>query len=192
VKLYFISPSSSVNNNFSILIENEVNALLWSIVIVSHTISLLSDLSAVMTACSSNDNNKKIIWFYQFNPNSFDDKKKEEWRPYSDFETDYIEEAFNRNEENVQLNDYIIDLKNKIQFQKDKKDSGRSVKRELIDRKNYIRNERFSSNTERATPKSFIPGREWYKAPLLDEWRHKNETIRQNSSTVAELAAQGN
>ena len=146
-----------------------------------------------MTAYSSStDKNKKVVWFYQSNPNSFDDKKNDEWRPYSDFETDYIEEAFNRHEENVPLNDYIIDLKDKVQFQKDKKDNGSSIKRELIDRKNYVRNERFVSNTERAIPKSFIPGREWYRAPLLDKWRQENETIRGNSSTVAELAAQGN
>lgn len=145
-----------------------------------------------MTVCTSNDNNKKIVWSYQLNPNSCDDQKKEEWRSYSDFEIDYIEEAFNRNEENIQLNEYTIDLKNKIQFRIDGEDNPRSIKRELIDRKNYVRNERFSSNTECAIPKSYIVGREWYKAPLLDDWRHKNEKIRQNSSTVAELAAQGN
>lgn len=132
-----------------------------------------------------------IIWFYQFNPDSLDDKNKEEWKRYSDFESDYIEEAFRRNEENVQLNDHIIDLKNKIQIQKGESNLGRPVKRESIGRKNYIRNERFSGNTERAITKSFIPGREWYKAPLLDEWRQKNEMTREDLPAVAKLAAQG-
>jgi len=40
----------------------------------------------------------------------------------------YIEEAFRHNEEFVQINDYTIDLKNKIQFHKDTTDNGISVK----------------------------------------------------------------
>ncbi|CAF3044395.1 unnamed protein product [Rotaria sp. Silwood2] len=145
-----------------------------------------------MTSYSSNNNNQRIIWLYQSDPTSVDSKERGAWKCYSDFESDYIEEAYCRHEENVQVNDCIIDLKSKIQFQKDKKEHGTSVKRESVDRKSYVRNERFSSNTERPTPKSFTPGQEWYKAPLLDEWRNKNVTIRDNSSVVAELAAQGN
>src|SRR5690349_16404330 len=94
------------------------------------------------TSSSSSSNKKKIVWFWQSNSNPFDEKE-EEWKRYSDFETEYIEEAYQRQEKEVQLNDYVINFKYNMQLHKDDRNRQRPVKRELVDVNSYVREERF-------------------------------------------------
>lgn len=56
----------------------------------------------------------KVIWFWQSDYNAWhEDNEAIEWTRYSDFENDFIEEAYQRNqeeEEEVKLNDSVINF----------------------------------------------------------------------------------
>ncbi len=86
---------------------------------------------------------KKTIWSWQSNPYSCNDKEKEEWNRYSDFEIEAIEESLEQNRDMVELGDRVIDLN--YMLQTSKVDGQTSpVKREEVDRRKYLREERFS------------------------------------------------
>ena len=111
---------------------------------------------------STKNNHKKIIWFWQSDP------KEVVWKRYSDFECDHIEEAFQRKDAEVHLNDYLIDFKRKLQIKIDDPQQHTSVKREAIEMNNNVREERYL-HTERAT-KSF--GRESFRPEFVKEWKN--------------------
>ena len=46
---------------------------------------------------------KKVVWFYQSNPNPFDLNETKQWEWYSNFENDYIEEAYQRKEQEIYI-----------------------------------------------------------------------------------------
>lgn len=115
---------------------------------------------------SSAKSNKRIIWFWQSDSNS-QDPTEVVWKRYSDFECDHIEEAFQRKDAEVRLNDYVIDFKRKLQIKIDDPQH-RPVKREAIEMNNNVREERYL-HTERAT-KSF--GKESFRPEFVKEWKN--------------------
>ncbi|CAF1476277.1 unnamed protein product, partial [Rotaria sordida] len=48
---------------------------------------------------SSNGNRKRIAWFYAANPNPWNEDEPKEWKRYSDFENAFIEEAYQRQDD---------------------------------------------------------------------------------------------
>jgi len=139
---------------------------------------------------TSSNKNKRIVWFWQSNPNPWDGKEKQEWQRYSDFENELIEEVYQRKENEVQLNDYVINFKCNIQFQRDDRNRRRPVKREEIDVTQYVREERFSY-PQRAV-KSFDSQFE-QEHSISWQWKKKNAQIVAggNYLAIAQLAAQG-
>lgn len=133
---------------------------------------------------------RRIVWFWLSNPNSFGQKEKQKWKRYSDFENEFIEEAYQHNKKQVELNDYIINFGSNIQFKKDDMNSQIPIKREEIDADHYVRTERFSF-PERAN-KSFVPNSGGL-SPFIEQWREKNLAIVYDFDflAIAELAAQG-
>ncbi|CAF1196303.1 unnamed protein product [Adineta steineri] len=141
---------------------------------------------AAATTTSSLGRRTKIIWFWQSNLNPFNDKEQKEWKRYSDFENDFIEEAFQRKEKVVQLNEYVINFNYNLQFKKDDKSKQRPIKREESNSNDLVRQERFSY-PERAV-KSFSTST---RSPFCDEWTQISGSVRDDLSSVINHAAQG-
>lgn len=136
----------------------------------------------------SSSNNKKVVWFRQSNLNSFDEKEKQEWERFSDFEIEFIEVAFQRKQKEVEINDYFINFQQNMQFKKTDRNRQRLVKREENDRAQYVREERFKY-PERAN-KSFNNSRNMDQ-DLVYQWYSKHKQTTENCSAIAELAAEG-
>ena len=138
------------------------------------------------------DHNKKIVWFWRSNLYLDDKDERREWKRYSDFENEFIEDAFQRREIEVQLDGYMINFQNSISFKKVDTHKQRLIKRGEVELHNYIREERFS-NPERAL-KTFDSKYE-QEHNFVWQWRKKNEHIassgRYNYPAIAKLAAQG-
>jgi hypothetical protein len=144
--------------------------------------------SASTLPTSASNENKKIVWFWQSNPNPWDEKEKQEWKRYSDFENDFIEKAFQRKEKEVQLNDYVVDFKYSVQFNKDDRCRQRTVKREVVDLSELVREERF------AYPQRAVKSYDNQYKNDYDfrwQWLIANKQIAGNNKAIAELAAQG-
>ncbi|CAF1455523.1 unnamed protein product [Adineta ricciae] len=131
---------------------------------------------------------KKPVWLWQSNSNPWDTNEKEEWKRYSDFENEYIEEAFQAQANEVQLGDYIIDLKYNIQFKNGEICRQRIVKRELIDTHQNVRCERFSYPEKPV--KSFGIDIKWDNS-LIKHWKETHEDLITNYPAVVELTVQG-
>lgn len=132
---------------------------------------------------------KSIVWFWQSDPSPRDTKTVKEWKRYSDFENEHIEEAFQRKEEMVSLNDYCIDFRQQLQIKDDDPQIQRVVKREIINVCDNVREERHL-HTERAT-KSFT--KQSFKVDFVRQWEYNYEDgmYTSQSGNIAELAAQG-
>ncbi|CAF3874524.1 unnamed protein product, partial [Rotaria sp. Silwood1] len=53
----------------------------------------------------------RIAWFWQSNDVSpWDEMEPKEWRRYSDFETEFIEEKYQAKEREASLGDCVIDF----------------------------------------------------------------------------------
>ena len=91
---------------------------------------------------SLSNKNKKAVWFWQ--SNLCNDIERKGWERYSDFQSDFIEECYQRNEFEIELNNFIINFNRNVQFKKDNQNNENAIKREEIDLNNYLREERFS------------------------------------------------
>jgi hypothetical protein len=138
---------------------------------------------------STQKKNKRIVWFWQSNRTPWDLNETNEWKRYSDFETDYIEDAYQRNEDEAELNDYLIDFKHNVQIKKSDKHKQRPVKREEVDLNQYVREERFSY-PEKAV-KSFSTKYNSWSDSFIGQWVSVYKGISGNYRVQAEFAAQG-
>jgi hypothetical protein len=144
--------------------------------------------SASTLPTSTSNKNKKIVWFWQSNPSPWDENEKQEWKRYSDFENDFIEMAFQRKEKQVQLSDYIVDFQHNVQLKNDDRRRQRTVKREVVDLTELIREERF------AYPQRAIKSYDSQYKNDYDfrwQWLIANKQIVSNNKAIAELAVQG-
>lgn len=138
-------------------------------------------------ACETADSliTKKVIWFFESNENSLDDNPAKEWTRYSDFESEFIEQAFHNGKKNISINDFVIDFETRIQIQKGGRYEQRQVKRDDVDNNNFLRQERFSY--PKTTLKTFQND---FKLPMVNKWLDENKG-KYNSFALKELAAQG-
>ena len=145
-------------------------------------------MTSATSSPSSSNKNKKIIWFWQSNPNLWDENEQKEWKRYSDFENEFIEEAYQKKEKEVQLNDYVINFKYNIQSKKHNRNIQRPIKREELDVCNYVREEKFC-HPDRA----LISFAHEYSDEhnFVYKWVNENDQIKWDFPAVAELAAQG-
>lgn len=61
---------------------------------------------------------RTIVWFWLSNPNSSDRKGDFEWMRYSDFENNYVEEAYQSKKKQIELNDDVINFDSNTQNKK--------------------------------------------------------------------------
>ncbi|CAF3293836.1 unnamed protein product [Rotaria sp. Silwood2] len=152
---------------------------------------------ATATVHTSAKYKKKILWFWQSNSTNIHDEKEkqQQWKRYSDFENDHIEEAYQRKEKKVPLNDYVINFE--YRMQQHKNGNQMAIKREEIDFSQCVREERFLYPVRATSAKSFE--KEYDKSDFISQWRRKehkktefdNEHGPNNENrATAELAAQ--
>ncbi|CAF0894605.1 unnamed protein product [Adineta steineri] len=134
-------------------------------------------------------NKLKIVWFWQSNADPWNEKEQREWKRYSDFENEFIEEAYQRSENEVDLIDHVIEFERNIQYNKRDRNKQRRVKRDEIDVSNYVRVERFCY-PEKAV-KLFDDGDKPPDCAFMIEWRRRKRELGEDGVTIAELAAQG-
>ena len=135
---------------------------------------------------------KKIVWFWLVNPNTSDPNETNEWKRYSDFENDFIEEEFQRKKEEVQLNDCIINFQHSIEYKRKDRNQQRPVKREEMNVRLLVREERFSYPPEqvifeRSFGTQFKP-EDSFVCQCLQRY---GLLLTRNYPAVAKLAAEG-
>jgi hypothetical protein len=142
---------------------------------------------ATKTSSSSRSSvqNKQIVWFYQSDSNS---NNQIEWKRYSDFESDFIEEAFQKKEEEIAFDHCIINFRDNMQFNKNDKNQHNNVKREEVSVNDLIRKERFNYPERPIQVKSFETKFKWN---IIKKWLSKNPKVKDDYAAVAELAAIG-
>ncbi|CAF1172859.1 unnamed protein product [Didymodactylos carnosus] len=130
---------------------------------------------------------KRSVWSWQSNPNPWVLNETKEWTRYSDFETEFIEDKYLKKEESeVEVGDYVVDLKSMVQISKADRNKQRSVKREEVPVRDFLREERFSY-PEKAV-KSFGTT---YRSKVIMEWKKRNKAIDGHWPETVEQAAQG-
>jgi len=60
----------------------------------------------------------KYQWLWRFNSSDCVLNNSDEWRKYSDVEMNIIENAYDQKRDQIELNNYIIDLKHFVQINK--------------------------------------------------------------------------
>lgn len=136
------------------------------------------------------NDNKRIIWFWQSNPNPWDEKEPKKWKRFSDFENNYIEEGFQRKQKEVEIDEYVIDLEWYVQFNKKDKERQRPIERREIELSQFVREERFSYPIR--VMRSYDNG--WDKNKDFEtKWEEQNKQLidEENYEAIAELAAKG-
>lgn len=88
-----------------------------------------------------------VQWLWKATTNSYSELKSDEWCPYSDVETHIIEEAYEKKQAEVLLDNYHINFKHFIQICNNNQNNQRPVKRINHGREETkLRNERFLPN----------------------------------------------
>lgn len=135
--------------------------------------------SASAIPFSKQKNLSRIVWFWQSSSNL--------WIHYSDFESEYIEEAHQQKEIEIKLNDSLINLKLNIQSNINNK-TQRSIKREEIYLAHYMRQERLCYSEK---PIISLESQVNEENSFFSQWLVKNQHIKRDFAAIANLAAQG-
>ena len=119
-------------------------------------------------------------WLWKSNSDPWQINTEEQWERYSDIETTIIESAFQKNCSNVELDNFIIDLKCLIQINKMDETKQRPIKR--ISRANLqcLREEQFavpSRNDLNQQRKSFGEESRWMSPRFIEEWSRRYPRI---------------
>ena len=126
------------------------------------------------TASTFSSSNKRVLWFWKSNPDPWVESEEKQWeKDILTLKTEFIEQAFQKGKKEVELNDYVINFKHKIQYKKDNHDRQRPVKREEVDLNQYVREERVCF-TERAVVHNSFSEDKTNVAGLGTQWFQKN------------------
>ncbi len=106
----------------------------------------MSAVSAFLPRASIPHRPQNFQWCWNSCPDLCNDD--EDWREYADVENEIIEDAFNANKEDVEIDgDYVINLKRQVQYRKGENDEQRAIKRVQFETKRVkvrLGTERFS------------------------------------------------
>ena len=124
---------------------------------------------------------KKYQWLWKCNSDPWSSDIEEQWQTYSDIEMTIIEEAHQRGEDEVPLDNYIIDLKRLLQINKEDITKQRPIKRIADGNLQCIREERFSLPNDDGSlirRKSFEDDGQFVSPKFIQEWAKRNPRIR--------------
>ncbi|CAF1569141.1 unnamed protein product [Rotaria magnacalcarata] len=97
----------------------------------------------------------RIVWKWKSNTQPWSNVEPDTWEQYSDIENYMIENAYKKNESQVQLDHFWIDFNNQIQIKIDNPNKKRPIKREIMHRSNNdIREQRFTMEQPKLDYKS--------------------------------------
>jgi hypothetical protein len=114
-------------------------------------------------------NDTDMVFWYFKNGDPWSQEPNDEWVKYRDIEMQIIEEAYQQKKAEVLLDQYRIDLKELIQFNRSDSSKQRPVRRQLgCKRQECLREERFFSPSLLATTPSYGKALAW--CPFLTEW----------------------
>ncbi|CAF1378495.1 unnamed protein product [Rotaria sp. Silwood1] len=100
----------------------------------------------------------RFIWYWKANSHPWSTSETAKWDTYSDIENEIIEDAYAKKLETVELDDYIIDLKNNIQKSKTDEMNQRPIKRmqDNVYGSELLRRDRFFLPPQPADIPSFL------------------------------------
>ncbi|UJR18852.1 hypothetical protein I4U23_021980 [Adineta vaga] len=132
---------------------------------------------------------KGIEWMWQSNENPFDLSQKSEWKSYSDVETIVIEEAYQKKQSAVLLDQYHINLEQLIQVSNIDEKKQRPVKRIALSTAQWrVRKERFLADPiEPSKPFSTTRSHDF----LVETVAYYNLWYTDESRLLIEKAAEG-
>jgi hypothetical protein len=91
---------------------------------------------------------RNFQWYWNKATDPWTYQGAENWQKYTDVENEIIEDAYNEKKSDVEIdNDYIINLKNQVQYKKNDSKRQRPIKRFVLDRDHsnvHLREGRFS------------------------------------------------
>jgi len=77
--------------------------------------------------------NQRTIWMWQSNPNPYSDTEPQEWTKYSKMHCEVLEKAYQQQQKEIELDNYIIDFVENTQTNKYDSKKQRPIKRILND-----------------------------------------------------------
>ncbi|CAF1326024.1 unnamed protein product [Didymodactylos carnosus] len=130
---------------------------------------------------SSSSKQQRTIWMWKSNADPWENIETEGWKRYEDIENCMIESAFEQKKNQVELDDFWIDLKHQVQINKQDSNKQTPIKRvtNMSDDK-YVR-ERFTNQQSALTAKSFrgnfmatfLANAGLWDVKISDEWVEK-------------------
>ncbi|CAF1131265.1 unnamed protein product [Didymodactylos carnosus] len=136
-------------------------------------------------------NQPQAEWYWQSNSDPWSPDEKQDWKKYSDIESEIIEGVFDANDAKglAKLDNYLIDLNSSLQISKSDHNKESNVKRVLIDRNENqgLREERFF--LPQALNRPFNDDSYKGGLHLIKEWKKK--AVDLTTSQIVEQAANG-
>lgn len=145
------------------------------------------DYMEIVSSFETN-NKTRVMWFRQSITYSVDASEETEWERYSDFENEFIEEAFQRKDSEVNFNGCTINFHCSQQRYIDRKCVKVSIKRDEIHLSACMRKERFCYPHKLVT---LFDSKIKQENTFFFKWVSKNRDIKRNFPAIANLAAQG-
>ncbi|CAF4515847.1 unnamed protein product, partial [Didymodactylos carnosus] len=130
---------------------------------------------------------KVAVWYWKSNLNPFDINESAQWTKYSNIENNIIEEAFEKKQKQVVLENYMIDFEKKLQISKKCGSKQRQIKRILTGNEQNLRHERFF--IEPKLMKSF--GDYSMSSDFLESWIKNSNPSLERIDEILEQAING-
>jgi hypothetical protein len=122
-----------------------------------------------MTSASASISKVRILWHWQSNDNPWSLDEKPDWKPYSDVQNEFIEQAYQEKCKTVKLENHIIDFDKNLQINQRDDTKQRPIKRLNVEgNDDYLREARFFSFPQKAV-KTFVEG-QGMASPFLGDW----------------------
>ncbi|CAM4753623.1 unnamed protein product [Rotaria magnacalcarata] len=136
------------------------------------------------------------MWYWKTNLNPWSTEEIVKWDTYSDIENEIIEDAYTKKLQTVEIDDYIIDLKQNIQISKIDKTKQRPIKRVVRGNREpeLLRRDRFFLPTQSTNIPSFRPPNicKGQGSEFIDRWKMDvRSAVYDDIPQVLELAATG-
>ncbi|CAF1285035.1 unnamed protein product [Didymodactylos carnosus] len=150
----------------------------------------ISNIDGQLTIDCENDkpNSPKVaVWYWKSNLNPFDINESAQWTKYSNIENNIIEEAFEKKQKQVVLENYMIDFEKKLQISKKSGSKQRQIKRILTGNEQNLRHERFF--IEPKLMKSF--GDYSMSSDFLESWIKNSNPSLERIDEILEQAING-
>ncbi|CAF1315042.1 unnamed protein product [Didymodactylos carnosus] len=141
---------------------------------------------ASKSASVENQSATQVLWHWNANLDPWSKTETPQWKPYSKGDNDIIEQAYNKNQTETKLENYIIDFQQLLQISKFDNTKQRPINRVLIPQINQT-----NSHTTQPSGKA-SSFKDLHFSRFVNEWLIKNKINSQSDySNIVEKAAIG-